>query len=183
MKGSPYAKDLEDRITQWEDWLNYTLNFFTYWVKVQGVWLYLEPVFNSPDITKKLPQQGLDFEQVDKYWKEHIMGKIVKDNHVIEFTKDRKMLEILKECNMKLESVQKGLNGYLEAKRISFPRFFFLGNDELIEILAETKDPRRVDPHLKKCFEGIKRLKFDSQNKISAMYSSENEMVLLNFFH
>ena len=105
------------------------------------------------------------------------MQGLQEDSSCITIGKKEGMIDRLEQASKLLDLIQKGLSDYLNTKRVFFPRFFFLSNDELLEILSETKDPKMVQPHLRKCFEGIKSVKFDSSLCISQMTSSEGEVV------
>lgn len=49
----------------------------------------------------------------------------VKDTRVLVATGQPNMLERLQESNVFLDDIQKGLNTYLEKKRLYFPRFYY----------------------------------------------------------
>ncbi|VEL09889.1 unnamed protein product [Protopolystoma xenopodis] len=151
---SPYKKPFEDRITQWEQKLRITQDVIDEWLHCQCQWLYLEPIFSSEDINRQLPLEGKRYATMDRIWRK-VMKSCKENPQVITLCPESRLLNNLRECNKLLEQVQKSLSEYLETKRQAFPRFFFLSDDELLEILSQTKDPTAVQPHLRKCFENI----------------------------
>ena len=178
---SPYKTPFVEEIEQWEKDLVMTQELLDEWIACQRLWMYLEPIFASEDIQKQLPSESKKFQAIDRNLRRFVDG-VVKAPAVIDACTrgGQRALDVLRDGNKVLDAVQKGLADYLETKRAGFARFYFLSNDELLEILSQTKEVTAVQPHLKKCFEGVNKLEFNVRGKevsASAMYSVEGEYV------
>jgi dynein heavy chain, axonemal len=84
-------------------------------------------------------------------------------------------LDELMSISRELDKCEKSLVSYLEDKRIAFPRFYFISDPDLLEILG-TSDPQAIQPHLLKLFDNCARLTFGQGGKvITHMTSDEGE--------
>jgi dynein heavy chain len=179
MSFSPFKKPFEERIIKWEEKLRLCQDIIDELIQVQKLWMYLEPIFGSDDIKKQLPAESKKFEVCDRNWRRAMQtGKNTK--HCLTYCSSKSLLTNFRDSNRVLDVVQKGLSDYLETKRAAFARFYFLSNDELLEILSQTKDVELVQPHLKKCFEAINRIEFNKDGggiRVLSMSSIEKETI------
>jgi|LauGreDrversion4_2_1035121.scaffolds.fasta_scaffold21352_3 dynein heavy chain len=170
---------LRNETKTWETKLNNMSELIEEISKCQKTWMYLEPIFASDDIHKQMPSEGAWFRDVDNLWKT-TMDAIDNDPGIIDLVERENIKTAFEDANKKLDRIQKSLNEYLEEKRLVFPRFYFLANEDLLMLLAQTKEPRAVQPHMDKCFEGIYRVMFSDRDEVYGMISAEGEEVELD---
>ncbi|CAL8330997.1 unnamed protein product [Merluccius merluccius] len=156
---SRHVGPIKARVDDWHKKLALFSHTLDECLMCQRNWLYLESIFSAPDIQRELTAESKMFQQVDKSWKE-IMRKVNRHPNALRAATQPGLLEIFQNNNALLDQIQKCLEAYLESKRVIFPRFYFLSNDELLEILAQTRNPQAVQPHLRKCFDSVTRLEF-----------------------
>lgn len=176
MQFSPFNKPFKEEIDQWAEQLLYVSETLDIWLKVQRAWMYLEPIFSSPDIMKQLPQEAKKFKSVDNQWRQ-VMGRLHHHPEALTACSQEGLLDKWLNADKDLDLVQKGLEDYLQTKRDAFARFYFLSNDELLEILSQTKDPTRVQPFLCKVFEAMKKLTIHPDLNVDQMHSKEGEVI------
>lgn len=176
LKESRYFSRFADQVGQFESKLSALDEYLGKLAIIQRKWVYLEPIFGRGS----LPQEQARFRRIDEEYR-NIMVGVGMDPKVINLCGISGLKDTLEMLIDQLERCQKALNDFLEEKRSKFPRFYFIGDDDLLEILGQAKNPTVIQTHLKKLFSGIYRVEFGENNsKIIAFLSSANERVQLH---
>lgn len=179
MRHSPYYKQFEEEASSWEDKLNRVHVLFDVWIDVQRQWVYLEGVFSgNADIKHLLPIESSRFQNINSEFFA-VLKKVYKSPFILDvltIPNAQKSLERLAEL---LNKIQKALGEYLERERVSFPRFYFVGDEDLLEIIGNSNDTLRIAKHFKKMFAGLSGLVMDDDSVITGFTSKEGEEVRL----
>jgi dynein heavy chain len=157
--GSRFVGGIRDFVEKWRHDLMLFQETLDEWLALQRSWIYLETIFSSADIVRQLPAAAKQFQAVDKSWR-HLMKVTAEEPAAVKSGTIHGRKELFQSHNHTLDKVAKSLEEYLETKRARFPRFYFLSNEDLLDILSKSKDPLAVLPHLPKCYEALNKFEF-----------------------
>ncbi|TRY83561.1 hypothetical protein DNTS_016270 [Danionella cerebrum] len=164
MKLSPYYKVFEEDALSWEDKLNRIMALFDVWIDVQRRWVYLEGIFTgSADIKHLLPVETQRFQSISTEFLA-LMKKVSKSPLVMDVLNIQGVQRSLERLADLLGKIQKALGEYLERERSSFPRFYFVGDEDLLEIIGNSKNVAKLQKHFKKMFAGVSSILLNEDN-------------------
>ncbi|PIK60017.1 putative cytoplasmic dynein 1 heavy chain 1 [Apostichopus japonicus] len=178
MKLSPYYKVFEEEAQTWEEKLNRINALFDVWIDVQRRWVYLEGIFTgSADIKHLLPVETQRFSSISTEFLA-LMKKVTKAPLVLDVVNIPGVQRSLERLADLLGKIQKALGEYLERERASFPRFYFVGDEDLLEIIGNSKNVGRLQKHIKKMFAGVHSLILEDEDQlVTGIASKEGEEV------
>ena len=107
-----------------------------------------------------------------------LMKKVAKSPLVMDVLNSANVQRQLERLADLLTKIQKALGEYLERERASFPRFYFVGDEDLLEIIGNSKNLPRLQKHFKKMFAGVHSIVLDEDHaQVLGLASKEGEEV------
>lgn len=181
MKKSLYYDTFEKEVSEWEWKLNTLHSILDIWVEVQREYIHLDGVLgkDNNEVRNLLPLEYSRFQNLS-YEFISLLKQIYKYDQVIDVIMIGDIQGQMSRFSSSLKRIQKSLSEYLEKQRDLFPRFFFLGDEDLLEVIGFSKNITRINKHIKKMFGGVARINFDDTcHSIISVDSEEGETLRL----
>ncbi|CAB1113053.1 unnamed protein product [Ectocarpus sp. CCAP 1310/34] len=152
MMASRYLAQFEEVVSGWQTQLSMVSDVFTILQEIQRTWSYLEPLFiGSEEVKKELPEDAKRFEGIDTDVKA-LLKSMWEKKSVRDGCNTDGYLEKLESIQEQLELCKKSLADFLDGRRRQFPRYYFVSEADLLDILSNGSDPNKILVHTPKVY-------------------------------
>lgn len=130
LKESQFFKPFEMEALQYEVKMTVLDQALTQLNVIQRKWVFLEPIFSKG----ALPSEQSRFRKVDEQFTD-IMKNVEREPKLFNLTDEMLFPQLVDSLNTmvdQLERCQKALADFLEEKRSRMPRFYFIGDEDLV---------------------------------------------------
>ena len=155
--GSRYSF-FKARAVEWQKALSSVSEVTQILLDLQRTWSYLEPLFvSSEEVRKELPEDARRFQEIDSQVRSFLQ-RSWRTRNVKSVCVQPNLIETLLALQKKQERCRKSLSEFLDGKRRQFPRFYFMSEADLLDLLSNSSQPSRVLQHIDKILLSTKEL-------------------------
>lgn len=175
-KHSPYYKIFEQEIFEWESKLSQFSDVLLNGLETQKQWIYLYGVLcGDSELKNQLPAESHKFSSLTLEFN-MIFGTLIEANSPLDVLHTTEYLAMLKRLLDSLNTVRKSLYDFLESQRSLFPRFYFVGNEDLLQLVGSNNDFSVISSHIRKMFPSIDQI-FIKDGLLTSAVSPEGETI------
>jgi dynein heavy chain, axonemal len=158
MMGSRFLKTFEAEVMYWNNTLRVVSDVVAILNIIQRTWSYLEPLFiGSAEVRRELPDDAERFRKIDQETKQILM-QAAKVKNVCNACTSEGLLGSLENLQHGLSLCKKSLQNFLDGKRRQFPRFYFVSEADLLDLLSNANAPEKLLVHVPKIYLATKTL-------------------------
>ena len=152
MLANRYVAQFQTECDAWRASLNNIADGFGLFSEIQRTWSYLEPLFiGSEEVKKELPEDAVRFAGTDNTFKDTLKSTY-KILNIRKSSDEPGLIKTLETCLEQLNVCKKALKDFLEGRQRQFPRFFFIAEADLLDILSNGSEPRKIMNHTPKVY-------------------------------
>lgn len=165
MLASRFIAQFEKEVNAWHKALFNVNEVFLLVSDIQRTWSYLEPLFiHSDEVKRELPEDATRFAEIDVNVRSTLKKAWEVKNVKAAFNEEGlfKRLEVIQE---QLDLCKKSLADFLDGRRRQFPRYYFVSEADLLDILSNGSRPDKILQHIPKIYLSTKTLVLSSDEK------------------
>eukprot|EP00804_Cyclotella_cryptica_P004521 CCRYP_006874-RA/>CCRYP_006874-RA protein AED:0.08 eAED:0.09 QI:0/0/0.5/1/0/0/2/139/4220 len=158
MMASRFLAQFEQEVTGWQKALFNVSEVFLLVNDIQRTWTYLEPLFiHSEEVKRELPEDATRFIAIDIDTRS-ILHKAWSTKNVNRAFNQNGLIDKLEGIQEQLDICKKSLSDFLDGRRRQFPRYYFVSEADLLDILSNGGNPEKILSHISKIYLSTKTL-------------------------
>ena len=168
---SQYVAPLRVTAESWKRNLRQMLHIVKCLEYVQEKWCFISSIF--PSGIRPSPQEFRELSSIEKIWRV-LSSKINDDPSVLRICLMNQTSPDVESAKESIQKLLKSVQNELDNKRANYPRFFFISNNQLLNIITHSKDPNCILKILPQITDGVSTAILELDNRVPCITGVSN---------
>lgn len=174
MRSSPFNRTFKKQIEDLTNDILNLANIISSWEECQLLMIEFSKIFMNSVIKQLMPMESTRFSNLKNTFND-LLNQVLVSPFVPHILKISNLSSTFSSIVQKMQALKNSFAQFLNTQRNDFPKFYFLNDDDLLDILGGGVNVQTISKHLRKIYQSIGSL-IVVENYVRAVKSVEGEV-------